>query len=155
MARSPKLPAAVFGIVLLDRLDLTRHGPGPRARLFHGECFGIARGVPKPAKIAECCMQFKTNFNETKNKNSGRRRPYMSPSAFRAESSKHKMTWDNPGLNKIVGALRWADSIPCCPKRVANPELNHRQYPLFLYKRFPSYSCETAQQICDFTFFQS
>lgn len=78
----------------------------------------------------------------------------MSPSAFRAESSKHKMTWDNPGLNKIVGALRWADSIPCCPKRVANPELNHRQYPLFLYKRFPSYSCETAQQICDFTFFQ-
>jgi len=61
----------------------------------------------------------------------------MSPSAFRAESSKHKMTWDNPGLNKIVGALRWADSIPCCPKRVADPELNHRQYPLFLYKRFP------------------
>ena len=53
MARSPKLPAAVFETVLLDRLDLTRHGAGPRARLYDGECFPIALSLSKSAMIAE------------------------------------------------------------------------------------------------------
>ena len=53
MARSPKLPAAVFETVLLDRLDLAPRGAGPRARLCDGECFAIALGLSKSAKIAE------------------------------------------------------------------------------------------------------
>ena len=53
MARSPKLPAAVFETVLLDRLDLTRHGAGPRAKLRDGKCFPIALSLSKSAMLAE------------------------------------------------------------------------------------------------------